>query len=343
MKDQSLIKRPKPKEHDASARKLLLKAMHDNKTCEICKTAAKDTKYIGYCSLCNLFWWNNCLYADRIIKNSLGQDSGKSPSRPLKDSTKKVKNGVYLKDDKICSCWFAKVIIHYSFVSVLNENGMEDVQSTNNNISLQKEELKDTLKVLSTTSERQERLSKADQEIRKKHRYELEKLKIQEEEFKQIISNEDRLIREYDHKLMLHLETNPEQNELEMLENENAELQYELNKINQELATQNLEIDQMKYTINSFAKSCPSSIDSVAISKWNKSYDLGKSADYFRYQEKTKPIWEEAREEGSYDEIPDFQSKHSFSNFLIYPYRSFAIFQEIGCQDSHCHFKPADH
>jgi hypothetical protein len=58
----------------------------------------------------------------------------------------------------------------------------------------------------------------ADQDTSKKHRNDLSKMEIQKEEYQQLISNEDKLTKEYMTKAQGYLENDPLQSEIENLE-----------------------------------------------------------------------------------------------------------------------------
>jgi hypothetical protein len=153
----------------------------------------------------------------------------------------------------------------------------------------------------------------ADQDIHKKHRNDLIKMEIQKEEYQQLISNEEKLTKEYATKAQGYLENDPLQSEIENLESDYKELQYELTKYNQEIKTQGIEIDQMRLTINSHNRSIRRLCCSVQLSK-NKTCDIGHSSESlkYEYQEKYEDTILEASgglEESSYyngEKIDDY-------------------------------------
>lgn len=288
--------------------KELKKAISENRKCEICTIKTKEAKYIGFWSLCNLFWCNNCLYADKIVeKSSLKTSPGKNSKEEDLDVSKKLKNKLYTSKDKICSCWFAKLIIHFSFISVLNDSGIENVHWISDEINAQKHEYRDLWEEYRSKLEKYEQVWKADKDTRKQHRNQLAKLELQRDENRQLIANEDQLIKQYEGAILQAESWDPLQMELNQLIADQLDLEYEIKKMHGEMKTQALEAENLKLTSNSFNKSI-SQIDSSRYSKVNRSQDTGYSGDSIRYEYEEKfpnsTIKEASREqeEGSYED-----------------------------------------
>jgi chromosome segregation ATPase len=128
---------------------------------------------------------------------------------------------------------------------------------------------------------------------------------IQKEEFQQLISNEEKLTKEYEAKAQAYLDSDPLQAEIENLELECGELQYELTKHNHQIRTQAIEIDQMKATVNSYNRSISRLTGSIRNSK-NNTQDILQNSGSLRYEYKEKsrqdtiPEASRGQEESSY-------------------------------------------
>lgn len=284
-KDSSLIKTTKSVEDESKRKNNLKSGLVKDKPCEIWETLAQQAKFVGNWSLCNLFWWDSCLYADRNVKAKSDSQLSKSPN--AKPQANKGKKGLYFGDDKICSCCLSKLIIHYNFILVLNENQMDDVDSVNQEINREKEGFKELWEQYHATSEKYQNVFIAEKEESKAHKNILSIMDIQKEEFRQLISNEEKLTKEYEAKAQAYLDSDPLQAELESLELECGELQYELTKHNHEIRTQAIEIDQMRATVNSYNKSISRLTGSIRNSK-NNSQDILQNTGSLRYEYKEK-------------------------------------------------------
>lgn len=168
---------------------------------------------------------------------------------------------------------------------------MDDVSAIDTALEQQREEYRTTREIYSEILKTYETVWKADKDIRKEHRLQLEKLSLIQKEHRQLISNEEFLTEEYQKRIPKHDEydfTDPLQSELDQILHEQKDLEFEINKNIGDMRTQEVAIENLKLTNNSYSKSLVN-LETHKNSKINKTYDnayLNESM-FYEYKEKT--------------------------------------------------------
>ena len=113
-------------------------------------------------------------------------------------SKTKCKIKLYLGKDKIWIWCTAKLLIHYNFLSVLNENGIKSVEDANDEIDQLKNEFRSLWNEYRGWVERHDKAFTAVMENDKNRRKEYNLIDMNLDEIKQLIISEEKLIKEYD-------------------------------------------------------------------------------------------------------------------------------------------------
>lgn len=167
---------------------------------------------------------------------------------------------------------------------------MDDVNAIDTALQQQREEYRTTGDIYNEILKTYETVWKADKDIRKEHRLQLEKLSLIQKEHRQLIQNEEKLAKEYQKRLPHKDEydyADPLQRELDQILHEQKDLEFEINKNIGDMRTQEVAIDNLRLTNNSYSKSMVN-LETHKNSKINKTYDnayLNESM-FYEYKEK---------------------------------------------------------
>jgi len=244
---------------------------------KICEENAKSVKYVGLCSICNLFWCNNCLFTEKVLWNKeedLSKTSTKSGA-----ASEKPKNKIYSGSNLIWSCWFAKHIFRNNLVTILKDNQIGDMKEEIDDFCKVDEKLKHLTDLQSITIQK---LSK----VKKDNHDKLGLLDIQVDEHKYMIKLEEAKLDKYEKDKKDKKSQLTQLNaELEEMDEELKNLQYEIKKANLENKTMAIEMDNLNITNNSYLDI--SSFCEVN-HPHNKSTEIPYSNEELKYREKEK-------------------------------------------------------